>query len=297
MCTPDVEEEAVFQKRKRARVGDIEVAYLQVGRPGGRRLVLLHGMAETSESCWSHQLEGLEDVYECYAVDLRGHGQTTLGEADGTLEQLGGDLLGFLETVAGPAVVVGFSMGATIALWASAQEATLIQHVVGMGGSSVISSATAQFFRDKADVVARRDLGTLHEEMVEEVHEMFVASPERAHDYGARRIASVGEGDGYANAGTAMAGMRDRPLQPELARISCPVDIVGGEFDKWCPRRASEIILDGLVHDQVRFTEIPRVGHLMSVDQPEAVTGCIRSLVADPPITRDVDGVAGDGIG
>jgi pimeloyl-ACP methyl ester carboxylesterase len=272
-------------------VGDIEIAYLHAGTVDAPKLVFLHGMAETADSCWSRQLEDLRHTYDCYAVDLRGHGQTTLGEPEGTLEQFGGDLLGFLEAVTGPAVVVGFSMGATIALWASAQQTPLITQVVAMGGSSVISRATADFFRQKADVVARRDLLSLHEEMADDVRQMFVAHPERARAYGARRIASVGEGDGYANAGLAMAGMRERNLQSELSKIGCPVDVVGGEFDKWCPRKASEIILEGLLHDSVRFTEIAGVGHLMSVDDPEAVTGCIRTLTASPPERRDTAGL------
>lgn len=275
------------QDRSRARVGDIEIAYLHAGTVGAPKLVFLHGMAETAESCWSRQLEDLRDSHDCYAVDLRGHGQTTLGEPEGTLEQFGADLLGFLEAVTGPAVVVGFSMGATIALWAAAQQTPLITQVIAMGGSSVISRATADFFRQKADVVAQRDLLALHEEMAEEVQEMLVAHPERARAYGARRIASVGEGEGYANAGVAMAGMRERPLQRELGNISCPVDVVGGEFDKWCPRKASEIILEGLVHERVRFTELAGVGHLMSVDDPEAVTRCLRTLAASPPERRD----------
>lgn len=278
--------------RKRVQVGDIEIAYLHVGRAGAPRLVLLHGMAETSHSCWAQQLEVLQNRYDCYAVDLRGHGQTTLGDDEGTLEQLGEDLLGFLGAVTGSAVVVGFSMGATIALWAAAQETALIEHVVAIGGSSVISSATAQFFRDTAELVARRDLLVLHEEMARDVQAMFVANPGRAQAYGARRIASVGEGDGYANAGLAMAGMRERPLQKVLPRISCPVDVVGGEFDKWCPRKACDIILEGLVHEQVRFTEIPGVGHLMSVDEPKVVTACIDALVSAPPVKPETDGVA-----
>ena len=285
----------MIQKRKRVRLGDIEVAYLQTGKTGAPRLVLLHGMAETAESCWSHQLEGLQDSYECFAVDLRGHGQTTLGDANGTLEQFSSDLRGFLEEVTGPAIVVGFSMGATIALSTAAVERTLITQVLAIGGSSVISRSTAQFFVDKADVVARRDLLALHEEMASDVSAMFVANPGRARAYGARRIASVGEGDGYANAGLAMAGMRDRPLQPELAKITCPIDVVGGEFDQWCPKKASQIIIEGLVHEEIRFTEIPGVGHLMSVDAPESITACIKDLVSAPPVVRDVSRVVTGG--
>jgi 3-oxoadipate enol-lactonase len=277
--------------RSRVRVNDIEISYLHTGRPGGPSVVLLHGMAETAESCWSHQLEALSEDFDCYAVDLRGHGQTTVGDADGTLEQLGTDLLGFLRAVTGPAVVVGFSMGGTLALWAAAQRSELVQHVITLGGSSVVSSTVAAFFRDKAATVARRDLLTLHRQMSTEVHDVFVANPDRAPSYGARRIAAVGEGDGYANAALAMARMREHPLQPALSRIVCPVDVVSGACDTWCPRKAAEIILGGLRHRDVRFTELPRVGHLMSVDAPDLVSTCLRRLITSVP-TADGSAVA-----
>ncbi|MBY6538832.1 alpha/beta fold hydrolase [Rhodococcus sp. BP-349] len=239
-------------------------------------------MAETSESCWAQQLSDL-DRFDCYAVDLRGHGQSTVGAADGTLEQLGRDLMAFMSSISGPAVVVGFSMGATIALWVAAQPDHLISHVVAIGGSSVISRRTAQFFEDKARTVSNRELDTLHSDILTEVSDMFAAHPERASGYGHRRIAAIGEGDGYANAALAMARLRDAPLQPLLGQVTCPTDIVGGEHDAWCPRKAGDIIIEGLTHGHARYTEIAGVGHLMSVDDPRAVSSTIEALITGPP--------------
>ena len=265
---------------------DITIAYIRVGEPTSSKVVLLHGMAETSESCWEAQLESLAERFDCYAVDLRGHGESSVGKADGTLEQLGTDLLGFLADVSGPAAVVGFSMGGTIALWAASQQPATVVHVVAVGASSVISRGTAEFFRTKAETVEQRRLSQLHAEMLDEVGAMFVSSPERATEYGHRRVAAVGEGDGYANAARAMARMREHPLQPLLADVSCAIDIVGGEHDQWCPRKASEIILDGLTHGKARFHEIGGAGHLMSVDTPDELTHLLLDLLADSPASR-----------
>lgn len=262
---------------------DVTIAYLRSGAPAGPTVVFIHGMAETSESCWESQLADLGSEFNCYAIDLRGHGESTVGMADGTLDQLGGDLLAFLAHVTGPATVVGFSIGGTIALWAAAQGAELIEHVVAVGGSSVISQATATFFQDKAAAIQARKLSDLHRDIAAEVGAMFVAHPERAEAYGHRRIAAVGEGDGYANAALAMARMREFKLQPLLANVTCPTDIVGGEFDQWCPRKAGDIIVAGLTQGHARYTEIPGVGHLMSVDEPEAVSAELSRLIADRP--------------
>ncbi len=100
------------------RLNDIDVHYREAG--SGPAAVLIHGLAEDHRS-WSGVQQELSDVHS-YAYDLRGHGQTSLGEPKGTLAQLGGDLIAFLETVSGPAQCVGFSLGGTVVLWAAAQR-------------------------------------------------------------------------------------------------------------------------------------------------------------------------------
>jgi hypothetical protein len=76
-----------------AAIDDITIVFRAVGQ--GPPVV--RGMAQDRRS-WSAQQEALCDV-RTYAYDLRGHGETSLGEADGTLAQLGLDLIGFLENV------------------------------------------------------------------------------------------------------------------------------------------------------------------------------------------------------
>jgi 3-oxoadipate enol-lactonase len=273
-----------------ARVGDIDVSYYAAG--SGEPVVLLHGMAETAWSCWSQQVEQLAMHYRVYAVDQRGHGRTGIGAADGTLEQLGADLNAFVKEVSGPAACIGFSMGATIALYAAAQDDTEITRVLAMGGSSIVGRATADFFHKKAATVVAKDVPTLHREILAEIDGMFVANPERAAEYALWRIAAVGEGYGYGNAALAMARMREVPMQPELAHVQVPVDILGGEKDVWCPKKASDVIIEGLTHAPVRYTEIPRVGHLMSVDDPAAVNEALLTALATVPASSGQEALA-----
>ena len=77
------------------KLGDIDVSYNIQGK--GEPVVLIHGLAENKES-WCGIQEKLRNC-RTYSYDLRGHGESTLGECDGTLEQLGGDLISFLASV------------------------------------------------------------------------------------------------------------------------------------------------------------------------------------------------------
>ncbi|MCY4501779.1 MAG: alpha/beta hydrolase, partial [Alphaproteobacteria bacterium] len=83
----------------RVRLADIDVGYTRMGE--GPSAVMVHGLAE-DRSSWADVQCRLSD-FTTYAYDLRGHGETDLGEAEGTLEQLGGDLIAFLEALTGPA--------------------------------------------------------------------------------------------------------------------------------------------------------------------------------------------------
>lgn len=270
------------------RVNGVDISYYVGGQ--GDAVVLLHGMAETAWSCWSGQIETVAAHYRVYAVDIRGHGRTGIAGSDGTLEQLSSDLNAFIDQISGPAVCVGFSMGATIALHAAAQGNSRLTRVIAMGGSSIVGRTAAEFFRHKARTVESREVPALHEQIRKEIDGMFVHSPEKSEDYAEWRIASVGEGFGYANAALAMARMREVPLQPELAKVRVPVDVVGGEHDTWCPKKASDVIMEGLTQAPLRYSEIPRVGHLMAVDDPEGVAYALLNLLASTPTGDDNTG-------
>jgi pimeloyl-ACP methyl ester carboxylesterase len=253
-------------------VGDIRVGWTEAGTSEGRAVVLVHGLAE-DRSTWAVQQEELSDLHT-YAYDLRGHGATTLGEAEATLEQLGRDLVGFLETVTGPAVVVGFSLGGTIALWAAAERPDLVTRAVVLGTSSVVGRAAAEFYG--ARIAAAADTGSeeFRAALRDDTRAALTVATDRLDEVVAARLAAVGAGDGYTNAARAMAGLNQAPLTPRLTEVKVHVDVVGATGDTFCPRKAAQIILDALPDSS--YLEIPGAGHLMNIDNPQGVTYALR---------------------
>ena len=73
----------------RARTGDIETAWFEIGR--GSPVVLIHGLAD-DHRLWRKAVPDLALRHRVILYDVRGHGQSTVGDADGTLDQLGADL-------------------------------------------------------------------------------------------------------------------------------------------------------------------------------------------------------------
>lgn len=94
----------------------------------------------------------------------------------------------------------------------------------------------------------------------------------------ARRAESIGDGRGYANAATAVAGLCGSSLTPELAAIKCPVTLIGGENDALCPRKAADILLEAL--PRATYREIPGAGHLMNADNPDVITAALRDALS-----------------
>jgi 3-oxoadipate enol-lactonase len=259
-------------------LGDIDVGYTAVGE--GRPVVLVHGLAEDRTS-WSHVQEMLTG-YRSYAYDLRGHGETTLGHADGTLAQLGTDLCRFLESVTGPACCIGYSLGGTVVLWAAAQHPKLMRHAIVAATSSVVGRKAAGFFEQRISTI-QDDFPAFARDLRSDTAAQLVAAPGELDAVTARRLAAVGNGGGYVNAAQAMKRLADEPLTALLKRITCHVDVIGGEKDAFCPRKAADMLVSEL--PRAAYHELAGAGHLMSVDSPaeyaRAIKGSLdRSLQA-----------------
>ena len=256
----------------KTRLGDIDVGCTRIG--DGPPAVMVHGLAEDRTS-WVDVQRRLSG-FTAWAYDLRGHGETTLGKAAGTLEQLGGDLIAFLETLTGPADCVGYSLGGAVVLRVAATRPELVTRAVVAGTSTVVGRRAVGFFRDRMETI-RSDFSAFSSALREDTRQQLVVAGDRLEEVTARRLEAVGTGDGYVNAARAMARLHDDPLTPLLADIVCPVHVIGGEADVFCPRKAAEIMIAAL--GQATYHEVAGAGHLMSVDQPDAYAQAIRDAL------------------
>ena len=256
----------------RVRLADIGVGYTRMGE--GPPAVMLHGLAEDRNS-WADVQRRLSD-FTTYAYDLRGHGETDLGEAEGSLEQLGGDLIAFLDALTGPADCIGYSLGGAVVLWVAAKRPDLVTRATVTGTSTVVGRRAAKFFRDRIETI-RSDFSGFAGELKEDTRLQLVVAGDRLEDVTARRLAAIGTGDGYVNAARAMVRLNEEPLTQVLPEIACPVHVIGGDADVFCPRKAADIMIDALRNGT--YHEVAGAGHLMSIDQPDAYAQAIRNAL------------------
>ncbi len=94
--------------------GGIRVAFSVSGRRNAS-LVLLHGGSATRVG--SHLIDRIDHRWQCWAPDLRGHGDTSHTPGHYALEEVASDVAVLIKDVIGsPAAVYGHSFGGMLVL-------------------------------------------------------------------------------------------------------------------------------------------------------------------------------------
>ena len=101
-------------------LGEVQMNYATLGDKSSPALLLIPGQ---TESWWGYEaaMPRLAEHFEVFAVDLRGQGRSTRTPGRYTLDNMGNDLVRFIDTVIGRASYVsGLSSGGVLAAWLSA---------------------------------------------------------------------------------------------------------------------------------------------------------------------------------
>ncbi|MBB5908316.1 alpha/beta fold hydrolase [Actinoalloteichus hymeniacidonis] len=100
----------------------------------GDPLLLLHGGFSDARD-FDGNLAGLSDRFRVLRPERRGHGRTPDAEGPITFEVMAQDMIDFLDSVVGgPADVVGYSDGATVALLVALRRPDLVRQLVLISG-------------------------------------------------------------------------------------------------------------------------------------------------------------------
>ncbi len=87
------------------------------GRPGQPTILLLHGWTLSADLNWFTAYDALAPLGRVVAIDQRGHGRGLRSEQPFSLEDAADDAAALLEHLhADPAIVVGYSMGGSVAM-------------------------------------------------------------------------------------------------------------------------------------------------------------------------------------
>ncbi len=259
----------------RARCDDIDVAWFEAGR--GEPLVLVHGLADDHRA-WRRTLPDLVLRHRVLLYDLRGHGQTTLGKPDGSLRQLGEDLVGLLDALEVERTrIAGFSLGGTIAMRVAIDHPDRIDKLVLVATSSRVGRTAAGWYRERLSMVKNED-SWLRETLDRDTADVYAQAPNELEEGLLIRRQSTADPRGYGNACAAMVALFVAPLDPELGQIKAPTLIVASDLDQHCPPKAAEIIHAGIPGSRVEL--IKGAGHAVPVERPGELAAAMNRFLS-----------------
>jgi pimeloyl-ACP methyl ester carboxylesterase len=107
----------------------IVLAYRVIGDKADPPMVLLHGLGDDRRD-WNSVLTALAGTHRVYTLDLRGHGRSSR-PGRYSFELMRDDVIAFLNTIGVErCVLVGHSMGGTVALLLAESAPHLITHLI-----------------------------------------------------------------------------------------------------------------------------------------------------------------------
>lgn len=197
----------------------------QTVRGSGPSISYLHGFTQTKES-WLPVIEQLEQDHSHCLLDAPGHGLSPDGQR--TLQQAASDVAESMH----PGILVGYSMGARIALHVALQHPEIVTALVLISGTAGIDDASERSARCANDEsLAQRITEIGIESFINEwlTNPMFSGLSTELADVPSRcRNTPQGLGDSLRYAGTGT----QEPLWNQLSNLTMPVLLIAGENDQ-----------------------------------------------------------------
>jgi 3-oxoadipate enol-lactonase len=256
------------------RSDDAEIFYEIRGT--GPPVVLLHPFPCNHEF-WDPVVPALESHYQLILPDLRGHGDSEIGEGPALMQKHAGDIVRILDSVGvGKAVFIGCSIGGYIlfefwrrfrqrvtalALCDTRPQADTAEARTNRlkGAAVVLEQGTEQFLDTMIPKLMGRTTVTARPDLVAGARTMMrKMSPE--------------------DISLVQCGMAERPDSvAELKTMNVPTLIVIGEEDVLSTVSDGELMRQNIGGSQLKI--IPKAGHYAPWEQSEAVGKILRQFL------------------
>jgi 3-oxoadipate enol-lactonase len=259
---------------QRIQSDDAEIVYWSLG--DGSPVLLLHPFPVNHEF-WLPVAEALANRYRVVLPDLRGHGDSGVGEGPATMEKHAADLARVMDDAeVGRAPLVGVSIGgyALFEFWRRHRG-----RVAALGLCNTKAPADGPEARagrlQAANDVLERGTEPFFESMIQRV--MAKNTREMRPDLvdGALRMMRKMSPEDVAQ---VQRGMAARPDSVEtLKTINVPTLLVTGDEDGMTGVNEAELMRRHISGSQLRV--IPKAAHYSPGEQPEAATKLLRQFL------------------
>jgi len=261
---------------ERVRSDDAEIFYEIRG--SGPPVVLLHPFPCHHEF-WNPVAAALDSRYRLILPDLRGHGESEIGEGPALMQKHAGDVARVLDAAGvGRAVFVGCSIGGYILFEFWRRFRTRVTSLALCDTRPQADTAEARANRLKA-AAAVLEQGTepFIESMIPKLMGRTTVTMRPDLVDGARAMMRKMSAEDIS---LVLRGMAERPDSvTDLKSINVPTLIVIGEEDVLTTVADGELMRQNIAGSQLKV--IPKAGHYAPWEQAEAVGTVLRQFLDD----------------
>jgi len=253
-------------------VDGIPLHYRDVGQ--GLAVLLLHAFPLNGDA-FDAQVKALSGRYRFIVPDIRGFGESKLGEGPTEMSRIANDALGLLDALnIDRAVVGGVSMGGYAAMALLREDAGRVAGLVLMDTQCTADDDAGKAKRESS---AKEALEKGHDAVIQALMPKLIASPP---DSPVGRVVEaqirMASREGIA---AAQRGMALRPDSKDiLARYAGPALVVVGEHDAITPLEKAKQLVDLI--SGAKLEVIPGAAHLSNQEQPEKVNAALDAFLS-----------------
>jgi 3-oxoadipate enol-lactonase len=227
------------------------------GPDGAPWLVLSNSLGATLEM-WEPQVAAFSSELRVLRYDTRGHGKSAVPPGPYTIDQLGSDVVGLLDTLGiRRAHFCGLSMGGATGMWLAVHAATHLGRLVlcnttpWLGPPAAMDARIATIRREGMDALVD---GILQRWFTADAIERHAVTVERI-----RQTLLQTPVAGYIG---CCAALRDMDQRADLARITAPTLVIAGTDDPAPTPEAARAWASMIPN--ARFLELP-AAHLSNI--------------------------------
>lgn len=249
-----------------AVINDANIYYVDMGQHSGMPVVFLHGFP-FNHTMWEPQLGVVGKLYRAVAYDIRGHGDSSVGDGQYSIEGHVDDLESLLDHLnIGKCVIVGLSMGGYITLRALERNPERFIAAVLCDTRSEADSNEAKLKRFAGMKGVKKDGSAAFAEGF--VKAVFAPESMTSRHVAVSAIRNIiTRTPTLSIAGTLLALAARTDTTASLANIKVPTMILVGEHDVVTPPAAAQAL-----HERIAGSElyiIPQAAHMSNMENPD----------------------------
>ncbi len=246
------------------------------GDSNNKPIIFVHGFPY-DHTMWQKQIDFLKDNYYCVAYDVRGLGESEVGDGQYMLEHFVDDLFAIVkEMKLEKPFLCGLSMGGYIALRAVERNQDLFNGLI-------LCDTKAEADLDAAKITRASHIKMINEDGLVKFTEMFVTNcfaeetPTQNEIMFSKVLKKTQDNNPNGVKGCIIAIMSRTDTTYFLNLIKLPALVICGCFDKLTPPQIMRAMAEKITNSE--FASIPFAGHMSPLENPDCVNDLIKGFL------------------